>query len=339
LKTKAFITIFVLVICFAFVYYENGVIVIPKKWPKPSYNFAKNPLSQAGIALGRQLFYDPILSADSSISCASCHSPYNAFTHVDHALSHGIHDSIGTRNSPALINLAWHKNYMWDGAIVNLDAQALAPITHPKEMGENMAHVIQKLKRNKSYPPLFYAAYRDSNINQQNSLLALSQFVLSLISSNSKYDSVMNHQAKFNAQEEHGYALFRNNCASCHTEPLFSNYQFENNGLQIDTTLKDYGRMLVTKYRKDSLLFKVPTLRNIAYTSPYMHDGRFKKLSQVLNHYSNGIQLSATLANQLRKGIHLSKNDQVDVIAFLLTLSDRKFLFNEQFHHPAIIRH
>lgn len=307
---------------------------MPKKWPKPAYNFSINPLSKAGVALGRQLFYDPILSADSSISCASCHSPYNAFTHVDHALSHGIHDSIGTRNSPALMNLAWHNNYMWDGAICNLDVQALAPITHPKEMGENMVHVVQKLKRNKIYPQLFYAAYHDSTITQNKSLSALSQFILSLISANSKYDSVMSHHAKFSIQEQHGYSLFRQNCATCHAEPLFSNYGFENNGLRLDALLKDYGRMLVTKNRNDSLLFKIPTLRNIAYTSPYMHDGRFKKLSQVLNHYSKDIQHGRTLSKHLQKGIQLNPNDQVDMIAFLLTLSDPSFLFNENFHYP-----
>ncbi len=313
--------------------------VIPKGWPKPIYQIDKKSFNKGAITLGKQLFYDPVLSADSSISCASCHSPYNAFTHVDHALSHGIHDSIGNRNSPALMNLAWHNSYMWDGAITNLDVQALAPISHPKEMGENMPHVIQKLKRNKIYPALFYAAYLDSSINQQKSLQALSQFLLCLISANSKYDSVMNQRAKFTSQEEHGYALFRQNCASCHAEPLFSNYQFENNGLQLDTNLKDYGRMLVTKNPKDSLLFKVPTLRNIAYTSPYMHDGRFKKLSQVINHYSSGIQKSHTLSKHFIKGIQLSKNDQVDLLAFLLTLSDRTFLFNESFHYPPKNRH
>lgn len=304
---------------------------VPNGWPKPVYDFSKNPISQQKIELGRDLFYDPLLSSDSTISCASCHSPYNAFTHADHALSHGIKDKIGTRNSPALMNLAWQSAFMWDGAVNHLDVQALAPISHPDEMGESLANVIKKLQRSAYYKNTFYKAFEDTTITGERILKALSQFMLTLVSSNSKYDSVMRKQTHFTEKEAKGYTLFKANCASCHTEPLFTNGQFENNGLHPDSILKDKGRMRITQNLADSLKFKVPTLRNIEFTYPYMHDGRFKKLSEVLKHYTAGIHYSSTLSPQLQKAIVLNSNEKVEVIAFLMTLSDRHFLFNPAF--------
>ncbi|MES2590106.1 MAG: cytochrome c peroxidase [Bacteroidota bacterium] len=313
---------------------EEEFIVFPKKWPKPHYNFSKNPLSKEKIELGRMLFYDPILSRDNTISCASCHSQYNAFTHVDHDLSHGIEDRIGTRNSPALMNLAWSTFFMWDGAINHLDVQSLAPISHHDEMDEKIEHVILKLQKSKLYKNQFYKAFGDSLATGERTLKSLSQFMLTLISSNSKYDSVQLRQASFTSQEKNGYLLFKKNCASCHKEPLFTNHEFENNGLKIDTFLKDFGRMKITQNKNDSLKFKVPTLRNIEFSYPYMHDGRFKKLSEVLNHYTTGIQKSSTLSQKLEKQIILSSNEKVDMIAFLLTLTDKSFLFNRKFTFP-----
>lgn len=312
-------------------------IVVPENWPEPSYNFAKNPLKQETITLGRLLFYDPVLSADSSISCANCHSPYNAFTHVDHDLSHGIQDRIGTRNSPALMNLAWQDKMMWDGAINHLDMQALAPITHPDEMGSDIASVVKKLNQQQFYKNYFSQAFGDEEVTGERVLKALSQFMLTLVSSNSKYDQVKNGTAQFTAQEANGYLLFKQNCASCHTEPLFSSYQFANNGLPVDPSLKDAGRMRITQQKSDSLLFKIPSLRNVEFSYPYMHDGRFKKLSEVINHYTSGIQQHPTLSSQLKKGILLNANEKVDLIAFLLTLSDRSFLFNNAFTYPSAL--
>lgn len=309
----------------------------PKNWPKPTYDFAKNPLTPEKILLGRVLFYDPILSRDNTISCASCHSQYTAFTHVDHSLSHGIDNKIGTRNSPTLMNLAWHSSFMWDGAVNHLDVQALAPISNALEMDEKIENVVLKLQKSKIYPPLFYQAFKDSLITGQNTLKAISQFMLTFVSCNSKYDSVMNKQAKFSAQEQNGYKLFQKNCGSCHKEPLFTNLQFENNGLAVDTTLKDIGRMKVTKNPVDSLRFKVPTLRNIEFSYPYMHDGRFKRLSEVLNHYTSGVKHSKTLSNQLVKPVVLSSNEKVDLTTFLLTLTDRSFLFNKEYAYPKNI--
>jgi cytochrome c peroxidase len=313
---------------------NHDLFVKPKNWPDPIYHFNRNQLTKEKILLGRVLFYDPILSNDSTISCNSCHSPFNAFTHVDHALSHGIHDSIGTRNSPALMNLAWQNTFMWDGAINNLDMQSLAPISHPAEMASHINDVVKKLNRSKLYKKLFDDAYQDSIATGEKTLKAIAQFMLTIVSSNSKYDKVMNKNAEFTVQEQNGYQIFKKNCASCHTEPLFTNGTFANNGIGTDTVLNDIGRMKVTQRKEDAYKFKVPTLRNIEFSYPYMHDGRFKKLGEVLNHYSNGIKQSETLSGKLKSGITLSANEKVDLMAFLLTLSDKQFLFDSNFAYP-----
>ena len=327
------------VICFASFVGDLPGFEFPEHFPKPKYDFNNNPLSHTKSTLGRALFYDPILSKDNTISCASCHSPYNAFAHTDHDLSHGINDEIGTRNAPALFNLAWQKSFMWDGAINHLDMQALAPISHPKEMGESLENVVKKLQGKEIYPTLFYEAFGDSLIMGEYVLKALSQFQLTLVSANSKYDAVKKGKTDFTQQEKNGYALFQENCNSCHTEPLFSNYNFENNGLRVDTTLNDFGKWMISNQSLDSLLFKTPSLRNLSYTFPYMHDGRFRKLQEVLNHYSDGIQHSKTLADELQMPIQYSSNEKVDLIAFLLTLNDKSFVFNPQLHYPKKILH
>ncbi len=309
----------------------------PSSWPKPIYNFSKNPIEKNKVNLGRVLFYDPILSENNSISCESCHSPYSAFTHIDHALSHGIYDSIGTRNSPALMNLAWKKSFMWDGAINNLDMQALAPITHPLEMGSSIKNVVIKLQASKKYRQLYFLAYGDSIPTGEKTLKAISQFLLTLVSANSKYDKVIRGDEQFSPQEKNGYALFQKNCSSCHREPLFTNDEFANNGLAENPILKDKGRMHISVDSTDAFKFKIPALRNIEYTFPYMHDGRFKKLSEVMNHYTTGIIQSKTLAPELKEKIKLTENEKVDIISFLLTLSDKEFVFNSNHTYPKEI--
>lgn len=334
MKGKFLVLLGLAMVLSAFVAFENELLNIPKNWPKPAYNFKKNPLTESKILLGRALFYDPILSRNNTISCANCHSQYTAFTHVDHALSHGIDDRIGTRNSPALMNLAWHQTFMWDGAINHLDMQALAPISNHDEMDENIKNVAKKLQASTIYPTLFYQAFGDSLITGEKTLKAISQFMLTLVSANSKYDKVMRKEENFTLQEENGYKLFKQNCASCHSEPLFTDLKFENNGLPIDSALNDVGRKKITQNNKDLYKFKVPTLRNIEFSNPYMHDGRFKRLSDVLNHYTSGIQNHNNLAIQLQKPIILTSNQKVDLTAFLLTLTDKEFLFNPKFGFP-----
>lgn len=331
--------VFFILVAFTFgaIWHQAPLFTVPKHWPKPVYDLKKNPLSRARINLGRVLFYDPILSRDSTISCNSCHSQYTAFAHVDHALSHGIDNRIGTRNAPALMNLAWMPQIMWDGAINHLDMQALAPMSNPLEMDEKIDHVVQKMQRTKIYPPLFYQAYGDSNITGARLLKSISQFMITLVSSNSKYDSVMRHQAQFTMQELNGYQLFKTNCSTCHTEPLFTNNTFQSNGIPVDTGLHDLGRVAMSHASTDSFLYKVPTLRNIEFSAPYMHDGRFKTLNAVLKHYTEGIDTQKVNSVTLKKHIVLNSNEKVDLIAFLLTLTDRHFLFDTSYSYPKKI--
>jgi cytochrome c peroxidase len=323
--------------CMAFFAARQIDLQYPPYFPAPEYDFNNNPLDKEKIELGTVLFFDPVLSKNNTISCASCHSPYNAFAHTDHDLSHGINDQIGTRNAPALFNLAWQKTFMWDGAINHLDMQALAPISHPKEMDESIENVVKKLQCNEIYPNLFYQAYQDSLITGEHILKALSQFQLTLVSANSKYDKVKLGTTNFTEQEINGYALFQKNCNSCHTEPLFSSYEFANNGLPVDTTLNDFGKGGITLKSADSLLFKIPSLRNLSYTYPYMHDGRFKNLNQVLSHYTNGIQQNKTTSERLKTPLKLSSNEKTDLVAFLLTLNDSAFVFNPNHQFPKKI--
>tara|TARA_B110000495_G_C22975670_1_gene573030 strand:+ start:449 stop:1471 length:1023 start_codon:yes stop_codon:yes gene_type:complete len=319
---------------FSLIDLDKKIFQYPASWPKPHYNFDNNPLNKVQIELGRKLFYDPILSANNSISCASCHLSYTAFTHVDHALSHGINDSIGTRNSPVLINLAWNELFMWDGAVNNIEVQALAPISHPAEMGEEINHLIKKLQKDKNYPLRFYKAYGDSLITSQHILKSIAQFQLTLVSANAKYDKVKRGDEEFNPQEFKGYELFLKHCNGCHSEPLFTNGQLASNGLSIDTNLKDVGRFAITQANDDSLKFKIPTLRNIEFSQPYMHDGRLNSLSKVLKHYASEISTSQNLKSDLKDNLPLSAKDRVDLVAFLLTLTDKEFLFNPNYSYP-----
>jgi cytochrome c peroxidase len=327
------------ILAFLFISASNFPIVelnYPTNWPKPYYNFELNPLDSNVILLGRVLFYDPILSADNTISCSSCHSPFNAFAHTDHDLSHGIYDVIGTRNAPALFNLAWQNSFMWDGAINHLDMQALAPISHPQEMGESINNVLKKVNILTRYKKLSNNAFGDSSLTGEHLLKAISQFQLTLVSANSKYDNVKSGFAEFNDQELNGYQLFQKNCNTCHTEPLFISNDFAHNGLDIDTTLNDFGRQKISMNKADSLKFKIPSLRNLSFTYPYMHDGRFGSLNAVLTHYATLKTNQEILDNRL-KTITLSSRDKTDLIAFLLTLNDKEFVFSKAHSFPKEI--
>ncbi len=309
-------------------------IEVPKGWPKPAYDVSKNPLTEEGFQLGRQLFYDPVLSRDNTISCASCHLQQTGFAHVDHELSHGIEGRSGTRNAMALMNLAWSRNFMWDGGVNNLEMQPLNPITNPLEMDEKMEHVLYKLQQSPKYRLLFSKAFGNEDITTQKLLKALAQFTVMLTSSNAQYDKVVRGEARFTEQEQHGYDLFRSNCASCHKEPLFTSGRFENNGLSPDPDLQDAGRMKITTLPEDNRRFKIPTLRNAQFTFPYMHDGRFKTLNEVIKHY-NSLHDTPGLSKALRKPMQLSDNDRVDLVAFLYTLTDKAFLFDKRFSFPG----
>jgi cytochrome c peroxidase len=308
--------------------------VVPAGFPPTKFNFSANPLTKEGIDLGRHLFYDGRLSKDGNFPCASCHQQFAAFATYDHDLSHGYNNQFTTRNAPGLFNLAWESNFMWDGGINNLEVQPLAPITAPNEMAEDVNTVVQRLAGDETYKQLFTAAFGNEEVNSQRMLKALSQFMVVLVSSNSKYDKMKRGQYTFNGTEQAGYDLFKAKCASCHVEPMFTDFSYRNNGLPINEYLRDYGRMKITNKKEDSLKFKVPSLRNIYETYPYMHDGRFWNLSQVLEHYSTGIQVSNTLDPLLANKIPLTATDKYNLINFLGTLSDTTFTKDVKFQQP-----
>lgn len=304
--------------------------IVPKGWPKPVYDFSKNKLTPEGFKLGRKLFYDPILSRDGSTSCASCHTQWSAFTHVDHGLSHGINGLKGKRNSLTIFNLAWNKSFMWDGGVNHLEVQPLAPMTNEVEMGTTLEAIVHKLDTAHGYRTRFYAAFGDSAITGQRVLKALSQFLVMFQSYNSKYDKYIRKEpgGEMTEQELNGLTLFRKHCNTCHTEPLFTNYSFQNVGLPVDTGLNDYGRIIITHNPKDSLKFRVPSLRNVSMSYPYMHDGRFRSIIQVLDHYTSNVVQSPTLAKEFQKPMNLSDQDKKDIFEFLKTLSDKDFLYD-----------
>lgn len=307
---------------------------VPSNFPQPAYDFSGNPLTEEGIALGRKLFYDGILSKDGNFPCASCHQQFAAFATFDHDLSHGVGDAFTTRNAQAIANLAWQTEFHHDGGIKNLELQPLAPITAVNEMGETVENVVRKLKESAAYRQAFAAAFGDEEITSQRMLKALTQFTVSLVSAASKYDKVMRGEATFNFYESAGYATFQAKCASCHQEPLFTDNSYRNNGIGLNPFLPDGGRSRITGLASDSLKFKVPSLRNVALTYPYMHDGRFSSISQVLEHYRNGVQPSATLDPSLQLGIALTNAEVTNLTAFLKTLTDSAFISDSRFAAP-----
>lgn len=307
---------------------------IPAGFPTPQYSFTGNPLTKEGFELGRKLFYDGRLSKDGNFPCASCHQQFAAFATLDHPLSHGFNNQFTLRNAPGLFNMAWNKEFHWDGGINNIEVQPLAPITAPNEMAEDINNVINKLKADNIYPKMFTAAFGDETINSQRMLFAITQFVNSMVSANSKYDKVKQGKAAFTQAEQNGYALFQSKCATCHTEPLFTDNSFRNNGIPVDPYINDYGRMRITNKKEDSLKFKVPSLRNVALTFPYGHDGRFSSITSVLDHYSSGIQNGPTLDPLLKNKIPLTNFDKFYLLEFLKTLSDSSFISDKRFAQP-----
>jgi cytochrome c peroxidase len=263
---------------------------------------------------------------------------FTNYTHVDHALSHGINGLKGNRNTLSIINAAWSKTFMWDGGVNNIEVQPLAPIANPVEMDNSLEKIVLKLKGSPNYQAKFKKVFGDSTeITGQQVLKALAQFMLSIQSYNSKYDKVMRKEkgVEFADAEKQGLKIFRKNCESCHQEPLFTNGAYENNGLEPDSKLKDGGRIKITHNKADSLKFRVPSLRNIEVSSPYMHDGRFRNLEMVLFHYSAGITQTVNMSDKLRKPIALSEDDKKNLIAFLKTLTDKEFLYDTRFRYSS----
>ena len=309
----------------------------PAGWPAPHYDFASNKITADGFKLGRKLFYEPMLSRDNTISCGSCHQQFAAFAHDEHKFSHGIDGLFGTRNAPGLYNLAWHPAFMWDGGINHIEVQPFGPITNVVEMDETLPTVLEKLRASSDYPALFEKAFGSSDIDSQRMFFAMVQFMGSMVSATSKYDWVMRGELPggFSESEFNGLRLFRQQCASCHKEPLFSDFSYRNNGLAVSPQLMDSGRAHITRAPEDRYKFKVPSLRNVEVTAPYMHDGRFVTLRQVLEHYKSGINPTDNLDPQFAEGgIPLSDAQMADIEAFLRTLTDYEFMKTAAFAEP-----
>jgi len=307
---------------------------LPAGFPAPVYTFSDNPLSKEGFELGRKLFYDGRLSIDNLHPCSSCHQQIAAFGTFEHDRSHGVFNSHTLRNAPGLFNLAWSSSFHWDGEFSSLKDEAAQPINGHIEMGESYEGIINKIKDDKDYQQMFKKVFRYPFIRPEFILKALSQFTGYMVSADSKYDRYKKGTATYTAAEERGYQLYKVKCATCHPEPLFTDYSYRNIGLPLYVGLDDYGRMRITHRSADSLKFKVPTLRNTYISSNYMHDGRFNTLAQCIDHYRTGVQQSSTLDPLLAGGIPLTNAEANDVFVFLRTLTDSAFLKDPRFQQP-----
>ena len=311
---------------------------------------ADNPLTREGVYLGRRLFYETQLSANNKISCGSCHQQKLAFTDGK-AFSTGVDSVLTDRSAMSLANLLWVRNFFWDGRAGSLEQQAVTPLTAPHETGQSLEQSAEKLRHTKAYPGLFRAAFGVDSLTGDQIVKALSQFERTLISASSPYDQYLAGKYQPDAAAMSGMQLFmsapapeRNirgaNCGHCHGSPKIYMELFHNNGL--DSVPADAGREKLTGQAADRGRFRVPTLRNIALTAPYMHDGRFRTLEEVLDHYSEHIINSPSLSPVIRNtsnetggtSLQLSAREKKDIIAFLHLLTDSAFISNPQFSNP-----
>jgi cytochrome c peroxidase len=316
---------------------QTVAVTMPSNFPAPVYDLALNPVTQEGFELGKALFYDPILSRDNTISCGFCHQQPSAFTHHGHDVSHGIGDKLGRRNSLPVQNLMWYSTFFWDGGVHNLELVPLNAIASPVEMDEDPQRILAKLRDRQKYRDKFRAAFGTEEITSARFLQALTQFLASMVSANARYDLyVRNEGGALTAHELEGLALFRKNCAGCHATDLFTDQSFRNNGFSSWSDLeRDKGREEVTLNAGDRGKFKVPSLRNVEYSAPYMHNGKLKTLEAVLDFYAGGVHDTPTLDPLLkadgRLGFILTGDDKKKIIAFLKTLTDEQFMSDRRF--------
>uniref|UniRef100_UPI001C8C9016 MbnP family protein n=2 Tax=Pelagicoccus albus TaxID=415222 RepID=UPI001C8C9016 len=307
----------------------------------PVLDLGERMPTMEGVALGKKLFEDPVLSSDGKVSCVSCHDRSHAFTDTK-ALSSGVGGRLGRRNSMPLFNLAWSKHFFWDGRVSNLAEQALHPLVDPNEMGETLPSVISKLEADEEYVRGFEKAFGAEEIEPELIGLAIEQFLLTLVSQDSRFDRAMRGEVELTDQEKEGFSLFVTehdpkrglrgaDCFHCHGGSLFVSKEFANNGLGVDSA--DLGRFEASNKKMDTGSFKVPSLRNVAVTAPYMHDGRFASLEAVVEHYNSGVQRGAFLDPNLSKhpaaGLQLTDNEKAALVAFLETLTDPQFIERE----------
>lgn len=309
-----------------------------------------NELTVQGVKLGRMLFHEEMLSRDGSQSCASCHNQNTGFSDTAQ-FSIGVNGLPGGRQAMTIANLAWNSNgFFWDGRAPLLRDQSLLPIQDELEMDETLENVVTKLSASQEYKDQFMRAFGSESITPEKMSLAMEQFMNSIISMDSKYDRFLNGTETLTESEERGRLLFFTeynpffpdasgaDCQHCHSGVNFENDEYMNNGLDTEENIADDGRMNVTEDPNDKGKFKVPSLRNIALTPPYMHDGRFETLTEVLEHYNNGIQTAPTtdpalMATQ-ETGLMLTEQDIADLVDFLETLTDYSFSANSEYGSP-----
>jgi cytochrome c peroxidase len=312
-----------------------------------------NPMTVEGVELGRFLFYEKRLSGDNTQSCASCHLPSASFSDPNQ-YSTGIDGIQGTRHSMALVNLGWEDFFFWDGRKTTLESQILEPVPNPIEMHQSWKRTVEKLNADVTYRNRFFKAFGEEGIDSTKATKAIAQFIRTLISGESKFDVMYKYENNLalnsseqailqtvDVEEWAGYDLFKSlngaDCFHCHNGPLMRVKKFSNNGL-MPNSIDDRGRASVTNNPEDNYKFKVPTLRNIALTAPYMHDGRFATLDEVIEHYSSGIHMSPTIDPLIefgsQGGVQLDAQEKYLLKKFLLTLTDQKFVTNPNFQDP-----
>jgi cytochrome c peroxidase len=319
-------------------------VEIPSNFPELEFSNL-NPLSKEGIELGRMLFYDPILSGDNRIACATCHDHRKAFTDALALSDRGISGNALLRHSPALQNLAWMQGLFWDGGSLNLESLSLGPLSHPDEMGQSVTELVDELNAIPIYRDKVNRVFGAPKIELTHILHGLAQFQRVLVSSDSKYDKYTREEdgVVLSEIELKGLSLYKEKCSSCHKNDLFTDNLYHNNG--IDSSWNDIsdeyiftGRFRITNDSADLGKFKTPSLRNVGLTAPYMHDGRFNTLREVLDHYDNGVKISNSLDSNLVGagyiGIELTEDEKDNLIAFLMTLSDFEFISNPSFAPP-----
>jgi len=309
-----------------------------------------NPVTVEGVKLGRYLFYDPILSRDSSFSCASCHKQSAAFSDSPNRFSKGLYGDLMKRNTPPLFNLAWYPSFFWDGRAAGIEQQIFIPVHTHNEMNLEWSTVEKRITASKFYTEQFQEAFEGQKIDSILISKAIAQFLRTLISYRSKYDKVIKDEAEFTNFEYEGFALVNNqtrgNCLQCHTtdaDALGTTRTFSNNGLDSVNDPKNYkdpGRGAITGKSGDYGKFKIPSLRNVALTAPYMHDGRFKTLREVLDFYSNGVHNSVNIDSKMafvnRGGMHFTELEKEKILAFLNTLTDSSFITDPEFGNPFL---
>jgi cytochrome c peroxidase len=312
-------------------YFITTPYIMTKPPGFPDMNMPENnPMTIEGVSLGEKLFRDPILSADNTQACITCHQQGSSFSDPNQ-YSTGINNIEGTRNASALINLGWNNSFNWDGSALTLEEQAFEPVINPIEMHNTWINVEEKLNNNTEYKYLFKNAFNIDYIDSNYVVKALAQFERSLVSANSKFDRYLLAEEQLTPSELSGYAIFnseKGDCFHCHGTQMFMDNSFHNNGLDNDPFL-DLGLGKITGNPSDNGKFKTPTLRNIEFSAPYMHDGRFSSVEEVIEHYNSGGNYSSTVDPLMKKigiGLQLTNQEKQDLIAFLKTLSDDNFL-------------